>query len=508
MSKTRNLLLAASAMVAVAGPAFAQKTIVFGDVSEPPNATNGVQNDNYFLAKQVTFATTGPTANAGWVEFKLAPSASATFPVGNTVITLNVAGGTFDGAGSPTWVVIPTTGATCLASNSVTANISGTPSSTSITFQMSGMSNCDGTSAADQIGFRIPVRVAGPTAPFTVDLGFTTDALIPIDGPTFTGPKNAVQIADAVDLDITSNTGTAATALVSTAYGNLNISEPTLGNIDLDFTTDVSGFSVYKNLAYTGITSADIAGSTFVITTTAGAYAGLTDLDIDDSPPATFAGNVATFGLSASDTNDLFDGGLITVEDASGLTAIAAQDFTFTGTVSFSSGSGLTGPQTLTAPGTTTPIALAEIVRDGTQVYIPWVASGPTASVSTSNNVLRVGNQGATAVVVRAVIQTATATGGSPTVISSGSLPSVAFTVGTAPARGELLITSADLSAAAAAALGAGAAQSDWGRGDVLLIVEAPPSDISVRKVVQRPEGSFEGFTTASSPASTSPGTR
>jgi hypothetical protein len=507
MSKTRNLLLAASALVAVgATPAFAQKTIVFQDVDL--TTLNAVENSNYFLAKQVTFATS-PTsgANTGWVEFKLVPSANATFPVGNTVITLNVAGGTFNGTASPTWVVIPAAG-TCTAANAVTANISGTPTTSSITFQMSGMSNCDGTTAGDQIGFRIPVRVAGPTAPFTVDLGFTTDALIPIDGPTFTGAVNAVQIADAVDLDITSNTGTAATALVSTAYGDLNISEPTLGNIDLDFTTDVSGFSVYKNLAYTGITSADIAGSTFVITTTAGAYAGLTDLDIDSSPPANFAGNVATFGLSASDTNDLFDGGLITVEDASGSTAIAAQDFTFTGTVSFSSGSGLTGPQTLTAPGTTTPIALAEIVRDGTQVYIPWVASGPTASVSTSNNVLRVGNQGGTAVVVRAVIQTATATGGSPTVISSGSLPSVAFAVGTAPARGELLITSADLSAAAAAALGAGAAQSDWGRGDVLLIVEAPPSDISVRKVVQRPEGSFEGFTTASSPASTSPGTR
>lgn len=156
MSTKRNILLAATALVALAAtPALAQKSIGFANTDGV--AANAVEAIPYNLVRQ---AALPGAAGTGHIEFTINASNASAFPSGNSIVTVELSGGTFNGAITDA-VVIPggvaATDCTLAPGGPVTRALSGTPSTTSASFVVSRLDLCDGATAITRLGFRIPV---------------------------------------------------------------------------------------------------------------------------------------------------------------------------------------------------------------------------------------------------------------------------------------------------------------------------------------------------------------
>jgi len=109
------------------------------------------------------------------------------------------------------------------------------------------------------------------------------------------------------------------------------------------------------------------------------------------------------------------------------------------------------------------------IEREGTNVLLPWMNDASTAAVTGTNNTVRISNLGSEPAVVSADVVTSN---------QSGYADAGIVQLGTVPAGGELVLRAANL-----------APFGNFGRGDVELIIEADPEQITVKRYAQMANG-------------------
>lgn len=127
--------------------------------------------------------------------------------------------------------------------------------------------------------------------------------------------------------------------------------------------------------------------------------------------------------------------------------------------------------------------ALGDIVREGTSVIVPWVASASLGSANSTRNVIRVSNTGAepTGLVYVELL----AQNGAQGVPATGTIDEVVSLGVTVPANSDLQITSQQLEGA----LG------DFRRGDVRVTVEGDADALIFRSRLTQPGGAVEEIT-------------
>lgn len=307
-----------------------------------------------------------------------------------------------------------------------------------------------------------------------VRVGLTTDALAPVDGPQFTDFSTAVTLADAFRLTAASAATAASTAQVSTQFrtlatqgGVVAAGIQTVGNYQLELTPG----ALNRNLTNTAVIATDANNAVLTFNTSVAGFAGLDLVSLATTPVATLAaptGSAALVAVSEAQVADLFAGArALSIRDiaapAAGNVAIEAQSFSGNIAVNFDAGLGLVA-QTITLP-------MGSIGRDGVTASIPWYATGTQSAATGSVGIVRISNTGTVAAPVFGRVEVSST--GTP--VTPGNFVSL----GSVPARGELLLTGTTLEAA----LG------NFGRGDVTVTVEAVPAAIAIRRIIQVPGG-------------------
>lgn len=458
---TKNILLAASALsvLAFAGAASAHD-LTFRAVGGTPGfigATDtGGATEPYNLAEEARVVS-GDSA-----VFQLSDTLSggSSLPSGNVLLTVNVAGGTFDAG--VTGGNITADPATC---PTFTATISsgGAAGSASVTYIISNSSA--GCSSFD---LDLPILPTG-ASDVTVSSTLRTEAGTPIDGLTDT-----LQIVDRVNaFNVVIDGAIGAGALGDTyatltetpvyteffvgAGGHDGVAETAtaaqLGTIEIEVDT-----TAYSDLQLSLVDPADLTEADVIVT---GNYAAFDDADIDLGGVAAddVTGNVATFEDREGDLiNTAAPFTVVANGDAIPASNYSAQvSYTLDNTIYTQEGP-FTG-------------ALERIGRDGTNVVFPWLNDNTVSSSSGTTNRIRMGNVGSedTGPVYAEVLNSSTG-------VTTAAPVQIAASI---PAGGELRVNTAQLTAA----LGA------FGRGDVRISVEAPATDITARRYLQTANG-------------------
>lgn len=458
---TKNILLAASALsvLAFAGAASAHD-LTFRAVGGTPGligATDtGGATEPYDLAEEARVVS-GDSA-----VFQLSDTLSggSSLPSGNVLLTVNVAGGTFDAG--VTGGNITADPATC---PTFTATISsgGAAGSASVTYIISNSSA--GCSSFD---LDLPILPTG-ASDVTVSSTLRTEAGTPIDGLTDT--LQIIDRVNAFNLVVDSAIGggalgdTYATLTETPVYTEFFVgagghgagetaSLAQLGTIEIEVDT-----TAYRNLQLDNVAVGDLTQADVVVT---GNYNAFPDADVQLAGVAAddVTASVATF---EDREGDLVNTTAPFTVEADGVTAIAASNYS--AQVSY-----VLNNTFYTQEGPFTN-ALERIGRDGTNVVFPWLNDNTVSSSSGTTNRIRMGNVGseATGPVYAEVLNSSTGV----------STPSPVQIAASIPAGGELRLTTAQLTTA----LGA------FGRGDVRISVEAPATDITARRYLQTANG-------------------
>lgn len=436
---TKNILLAAASVVALgfAGAASAADlTVTIAPTAATSYAIDASDDepDLYTIATEVDGELTGEVAfNITYDD--LLPTAN------NLVITYTLGGGaTFESAVSS---------AALTGFNEVTLSSGGAAGSNTVSFLVSD---------------NVPVGGVS-TATLTTDIAFAAGATPSIQVNTRTENGTPIEGGNAV-----------SPAFVFVDYDSF-VSVDTTPAADPVLQSETN-FTTFAG----GATSASLG--TFSVTLDADVF---TDLELDTADAASFEGAELTLEGSLSDLDITVagadvEGNTINIEGGGTYTVVAA--ITEDGTPNASDYS-LIADIDLSADFSDLDNVevgeLASIVREGTSVVLPWVASGSLAGVNNTRNVLRISNSGeATGQVYLEVISASTAQGVAPT-YEEGAIA----TGLTVPANGDLQITSAQMEGY----LG------DFRRADIRITVEADGSDLIFRSRVVQPDATFEEIT-------------
>lgn len=511
-NKLLSGVVASAAIFGLVGTASAIEvsSVSVGAIATAATATLPPADDNYEplkFAAEANFAAGVTGRDRGNLVLTIEPS-TGTLPSGNIVLELNLTNAVFNTGGLDgtafdwdgnglTDLVAAALGCTSVAgSNDLplpTANIStgGAAGDSQVRFIISNLNTCE---PGEAFSLNIPVNLTGAGS-VSATVGLETEGGLPVDG----GPESFIAIEVARAFDVAYGTATSSqadrTADVVTAYrqftatasldaageGALAVGNPpvvignrgraTLGGaalvIDADVLTTLSG-------APTGAVNTDVDAISFTFTGDFGAYQPDNDGNVrfdaanilqDDLTTTSFTVEPAVASVEGSFnvvTGALTNGALVSV-DVDGSTAINASTFTGSADVDLADGfvdiAGDTG-------------SLGAIIRNGTSAILPWTASATQSAGSGSNNFVRVSNNSTTAFgTVRARVLSSTVPAARGVIAIIGA---------SVPARGELLVTAADLEAA----LG------NFGRGDIEISVEGNGAVIT--RLVQRTDGTYE----------------
>jgi|GEM_PF-1380960 len=491
MSMKRNILLAATAMVALAAtPVLAQKSLAVADVD---TAGNGVETSPFFLANQISL-TPISGQNSGFIEMNLVPTVAnaAAYGPGQT-LTLSITGGEFNAPGNTNWLIAGN--AACILGGLAVSSTSAT------TVQITGDYTGCGL-ATGHLRFKVPVRLTGLTS-VNMQVGLRVTATnLPVDGAEFSPVITPIRFADAARFVLTASNPVTAntTAQVATQFRSFTspVTTPTtsalLGTAQIvpDFAVSVAAgttalpagnyfvHKVMNSAAASRVVGADVGGATLSVTTSAGAFAGLGSVNVlatggtPTNVASTNAGSVATLSLNATQAAGILTARDVTVSDSTTPdVAISAQSFTVGGGITFAPAATLTPITSAAVAGTLTPIT-----RNGSSVFVPWVASGTLSQTSTSVNSIRFTNSSTVDAPIFFTLPVSSTISPPPTTV---------YNAGVIPARGELLLSSAALETIVGA---------NFGRADVSFTIEAPAGVVTARQAVVRPDGVFQGAIT------------
>lgn len=451
------------------------KKILFGTVAalalvgqanavEITNVTVGstsIGTGSYTLASELALTTSAP---AGTLVFDVRPT-SGVLPSGNIVLKLDLTGAVFTTAvGGSIAVAATGTNTSCGPATSVLSS-GGTAGSGSVTLILSGLNGC-GDDAGEGVRVTLPVRVTGAVS---ADARFSTEANLDVDGGTATR-SSIITFASAFAPTVTADTAT--TQLTIASGFKALAGDDVLGSVRVAPSTA----TVYSNLTGTSATNtANVTSVTVSVTGDSlvgfGTGTGSATMTIGGIA-ATISGNTASVTVTGTAAAAFTSASSIEVVPATGTSAavLSASSFTASITAGYSTAAGFsTGTEN--ASGT-----IDSIVREGTTIVFPWTASNATVTVSGSNNVIRIGNRSGTTItgLYARVVNTSAVGYTNPGLVSLSPL--------TIPANGEALIDSALLTSK----LG------EFARGDIEIVVEANPSDLTTRRLVVRPDGVFD----------------
>lgn len=483
---TKNILLAAAAVSAMAFAGAASAHTVTFRAPATASATDidsvdvGGVNGTYKLALEA--AAVAPTSAVFALTDTLTGGSS--LPSGNVLLTLTLTGGTW-GTGGVTAAAITADGAAC-PTFTATPSSGGAAGTATVTFLIS-----NSTAGCSSFFMDLPVAPGAGAVSLTSTL--KTEAGTPIDGldavkALVSRPSAFNAVFDAT-VSASGTTGgalgdTFATLTTTPVYTTFktglsaHTSAPETATVgQLGTVALLVDTTAFKDMAKTPVALGDVSAP---ILTTTGNFSAF-----DGAGGAVTLGGIAPTTLTG--TQAVHSGAPVLAAlveaGAAGATPASPEAFVVTretasvaiptSTYSTSLAYTLATP-TYNAEG---PFAanLETIGRDGTNVVIPWLNSNSIQAVNGTSNIIRLGNTGtAPTGPVYATVLNSTLTAGVQTTaqpLNGG--------VGI-PVKGELVINTAALTTA----LG------EFGRGDILISVEAPASTVTARRYATLANGS------------------
>lgn len=479
MNKKLLLTAAAASVVAVAGTASAHDLVfrtgpVGGSIDSLEVGPTG-----YRLAEEAISTASGTFA----LDINL--SAASTFPSGNNIIQIDLNGGTFASALSSANV--------SAAGCTVVLSSGGAAGSTNASFLVS---SSGGSCSAAQLD--IPVT---PGAASDVWLRSTlrTEAGSPIDPDTAqTQPvgnpfgtlaqnQEALQLVDrvnafAVVIDGAIGAGalgdTFATLTQTPVYteffvganGHAPASTEDDDDAQLGTIQIVVDTTARRDLNNTAVAAADVTDADVVVTGNFTAFNGAAGA-VDLGTVGATINTAATTATIPNQQTALTAGAVpFTVTADGGAIPSSAYSATVTYTLN----------PTFYVSDAPVSGALESIGRDGTNVVFPWMNSSSVQAVTGTSNVVRLGNISSAAtgpVFVQVLNAVNSASGYTPTTAPVQVAASIA-------ANGEVVLSTAAITAAV----------GEFGRGDLQISVEAPPSTITARRYATLANGSITEF--------------
>ena len=456
--KVTQLLTGAAAAALVAGAASAYDVVL-------TDTTLGA------FSSSTIEVTTGPIDLAAELDFSGGVDATfhvyveqtlpGVFTTDDVLVTVTLTGGEFDAA-----VGNANLEAGCATSGSLSTG--GGAGTTSVTFLVSGLDNCDGAAAGfnNALGFALPIDLDG-TSDLTVEVAIVTDsALTPVDQSPESltvvdiAPAYTLTVAPAgnnpeADLDVTPIYTQFNPASNTEAIGAVELACDTTRDIDLggtavDCTADVAGLDVTIDGDFVAYT-----------------LAGPGDVSIGGVSASSIAANeqsadVDISGLVAASTGTGPETISLTVD-----TVDAINPSTYAATITLDLVAGFVDPAPVSG-------AIDPVDREGTEVVFAWTPGTAVATANGSANVFRLGNMSdADARVFVEVLNNSDAAFVNPGIIQNPA---------DLPARGELVFTSDTLTTLIG---------DDWGRGDVRFSVELAETDATARRFVRDQTGAL-----------------
>ncbi|MGA0545431.1 hypothetical protein ACO2Q1_09160 [Brevundimonas sp. VNH65] len=501
---TKKILMAATAAAAMAfaGAAsahtLAYRTAATTNINGSPVVTGSATSGTggaftaYKLANESTL--TAPTFAVFELVATLSGAPVSTFPSGNNFIDINLTGGTFQNALPSSSVVAP--GCTVVLSSG------GGAGQTTASFLISSAGG-----GCSFVNLDLPIA-PNPGSPVSVSTTLRTELNNPIDpdstnatAPIPTAPNTEIlqvvsrgsafnSVVNGLTTRDTAGVAgalddTFATLTVTPVYTTFKVGAPghtgpetatvaQLGTVEV-----LVDETFYRDLAKNNVLAAHVTGTTVVTTGSFSAFNGA-------GGSVTLGGQAAVINAAASTATNTNTPGLVAVGAAGAVVSPAAfivgretaqtpiQDSTYA----------VTGSYTLNPAFYIASEAISgsfeRIGRDGTNVVVPWLNSSNVEGATGTTNIIRLGNTG-------------TAGTGPVYVTALNSVCPAGLTCATPPvgavqifdgipAGGERVISTATLSAAGA--LG------QFGRGDVLVTIEAPANTITARRYATLPNGS------------------
>lgn len=458
------------ATAAVAGPIDIENTDGTGG--------NAVESTGFRLASERNLSS----GLDGAIEGTLTPNAGASWTTDDALLTLRVSG--------PAVLRGPLTVNTTLEVDPaddncyVAASIVST-SSTEITYLLSGVNQCDDDGAGpgdSQLSFRLPITMTAHgtvrvSAELRTDSGGT---LIDQQSHANTG-VDAITSASAfsVAFDGAVGAGAGGDTIAELAgnppylnftgdnlIGTVRVShDPTIHRSlnDGEFVSaaQVNGIST----TFTGdFTAYDGAGSVQMYNT----------VDVENDFDTSISANSATVPNEVSDLDDLLEVYL----NPNGTDQIQVSNYSATVSVDL-----VAGWTDFARTGN-----LESVEREGANITVPIFNSATRAAASGGNYVLTIGNVGNTPTgVVQVQVLNTDCDGSGMPASCAGTFAALGqtFTLANSIAIGEsLTLTSAQMQAAMGGA--------DFGKGDLLIIIEADQDDVTLTRLLVRPDGVSE----------------
>ncbi|WP_436356154.1 hypothetical protein [Brevundimonas sp. CEF1] len=456
MNKNFLLVAASAAALAFAG------TAVSADLSNVTLATVGVTETAPYAIANVATGTLRGDVTLG-VEY------DSPIPSGNNIlVTVKLTNAVFgeaftisdidllDGAGVP------------IVGQQRTISDGGAVGDNFVTFLASGTAS----DLVHSIDFNDKLIEFTAGAVPTIAVETKTEFGTPIEGGSanFGAAKAAtlVKYDDLVSVDVTAGEKAILALSDTNIFSQFDTSKSpvgttstvaTLGNIDVNlndvYLPSLQSPGLY-NLTTTEVDEGDVSSIAFTYTGVNGGSTGITLAP---------AGPILTAGLSPA--NDIYTANVTAT--LSGSVAKANSDYTVNVRVNF-----VDYP---TFQSGAKP--LASIRRDGVTAEVPWVASATLANNNLTKSTIRVANKGGEAAAVYAeYVTSANRPAGTSTVVGRG----VPVEIGSVAAGSDLQITSSALTTA----LG------EFGRGNIVVTVEANADDITVNNRIVYADGRVE----------------
>ena len=437
----KKILMAAVAVTALtAGVANAATISNTSTVSGRDLApVTGTAVDSYTLASEIV-TTAASTATA---ELVISPTTATTISAGNYIVTYNITGGTFTTSGVTTGSLVIN-----VAAGNVVSSVN-TVSATSISFNVTVGAGQYLTSAT--LTNAIKLGVAKPDV--SISGSITTADGASVDGGAIAA-KKIIDYRPAFVFD-----GTAVDRTLTIASGFEEFSVGTSANIGTGIGFDVNTGADASDIVMISAGAAGVAAATTDLTAAVLTLTGdVSAFDADANGTAPDADTTNVFTLAGADLTAI-QGQTLTVGLSQQATAVAGNASDYSLGVEVEMGAGYTAP-------TFASIPLSSVALEGTNFFAAWVGDGTNGI----NYSIRLGNRTAAAV-----------TGVSVALLNSlNETTETTCVVGTLPASGELLITSAKLLACFGA----------FGRSDVRLTIQGNASDMVAKLRITSPDGS------------------
>ena len=444
---SKKILLAAAALsaMAFAGAASAH-TLTFraatASATDIDAGTVGGPTGTFLLASEIDPTQVGD----GVLALSDTLTTGSSIPSGNNLYTISLTNATF-------------------GTNITTAVVTGT--------DCTAVLSSGGGAASNSVTFLVSSSGGGTCSSFDLDLPVSPNALGTVEVQTFLRTENdnpidnspasldVITVEDAFQVVINGVVGEGAG---TDTYALL--ADPTYTTLSGDNILGAVSIAVNQAAHYdldptALVTLGDVEAATVTVEGNFTAFDDLANPDLEDATLDSLTATTAVFTPTdlARDVAAVADTDTFTITPDGDIIPAS----TYRVNVSYTLDDAIYVPQADVLG------SFERIEREGTNVLLPWMNDTNTAAVTGTNNTVRVSNLGSEPAVVSADIVSTNQAG-----YTDGGI----VQLGTVPAGGELVLRAADL-----------APFGNFGRGDVELIIEADPEQITVKRYAQMANG-------------------